>query len=34
MLNHAGGTYSHGGVTDYPGILITEWNLGKFLDSM
>ena len=34
MLNHIGGTHSHGGMMDYPRILIAEWNLGKFLDSM
>ena len=34
MLNHTGGTYSHGGMMEYPRIPITEWNLGKFPDSM
>ena len=34
MLNHTGGKYSHGGMMDYPRIPVTEWNLGKFLDSM
>ena len=33
MLNHTGGTYSHSGMTDYPRVPITEWNLGKFPDS-
>ena len=34
MLNHTGGTCSHGGMMGYPRILVTEWNLGKFPDSM
>ena len=34
MLNHTGGTYSHGGIMVYTRFHITEWNLGKFLDSM
>ena len=31
MLYHAGGTYYHNGVMDYPRMPITERNLGKFL---
>ena len=27
MLNHTGGTYSHGCMMDYPRIPVTEWNL-------
>ena len=34
ILNHAGGTYSHGGMMGYPRIPFAEWNLGKFPDSM
>ena len=34
LLNHTGGTYCHNGMMDYPRIPITEWNLGKFPDSM
>ena len=34
MLNHTGGPYSHGGIMGYPRIPITEWNLGKFPDSV
>ena len=34
MLNHIGGTYSHNGMMDYPRIPFSEWNLGKFPDSM
>ena len=34
MLNHTGGTYSHSGMMDYRRILVTEWNLVKFPDSM
>ena len=34
MLNHTGGNYSHGGMMDYPRIAFSEWNLGKFPDSM
>ena len=34
MLNHAGGTHSHGGMMDYPRILFMECNLGIFLNSM
>ena len=34
MLNHTGGTYSHVGMMDNPRILILEWNLGNFPDSM
>ena len=34
MLNHDGGTYSHSGMMDYPRILFSELNLGKFPDSM
>ena len=34
MLNHTGGTYSHGGMMDYPRISFTDWNLGNFPDSM
>ena len=34
MLNQFGGTYSHGGVKGYPRIPITEWNLGKFPDTV
>ena len=34
MLNIIGGTYSHGGMMDCQRILIAEWNLGNFLDSM
>ena len=26
MLNHTGGTYSHGGMMDFPRIPATEWN--------
>ena len=33
MLNHTGGTYSHG-VRDYPRFPPTEWHLGKNPDSM
>ena len=34
MLNHIGGTYSHSGMMDHPRVLITEWNLGTFLNSI
>ena len=34
MLNHTGGTYSHSGMMDSPGILFSKLNLGNFLDSM
>ena len=34
MLNYTGGTYSHGGMMHFPRIPITEWNFGKFPDSM
>ena len=34
MLSHTGGTYSHSGMMDYPRIPLSEWNLGKFPDSM
>ena len=34
MLNHIGGTYSHGGMMNYPTIPLSEWNLGKVPDSM
>ena len=34
MLNHTGGTYSHGGMIDHPRFPISELHLGKFLDSM
>ena len=30
MLNHTGGTYSHGGMTDCPRFPISELHLGKF----
>ena len=26
--------FSHGGMTDYPRVPLTEWNIGKFPDSM
>ena len=31
MLNHVGGSYSHGGMMDYPRILYTEGILENFL---
>ena len=34
MLKHTGGTYSHGGMMDYPRISFSEVNLGRFPDSM
>ena len=34
LLNHTGGTYSHGGMIDFPRFPISELNLGKFPDSM
>ena len=34
MLGHTGGTHSHSGTMDYPGIPITETDLGHFPDSM
>ena len=34
ILNHTGGTYSHGGMMDYSRCPIKEWNLGKLPDSM
>ena len=34
VLDHTGGTYSHNGKIDLPRILVTEWNLGNFPDSM
>ena len=34
LFNHTGGTYSHGGMIDYPRFPISEMHLGKFLDSM
>ena len=34
LLNHTGGTYSHGGVVDYPRFPTSVLNLGKFPDSM
>ena len=34
MLSHTGGTCSHGGMMDYPRVLVTEWNLAEFPDSM
>ena len=30
ILHHVGGTYSHGGMIDYPGFPISELHLGKF----
>ena len=33
MLNHAGGTYSHSGMMDYPRLPISEMHLGKCPDS-
>ena len=34
FVDHTSGTYSHVGMMDYPRVPITEWNLGKFHDSM
>ena len=34
ILNHTGGTYSLSGMMDYPRVLVTEWNLGQFPDSV
>ena len=34
MLKHSGGTYSHGGMMDYPRIPVAEWNPGEFPDSL
>ena len=34
MLNHTGGTSSHGGMLDSSKIPISALNLGNFLDSM
>ena len=34
MLNRTGGTYSHGGMMEYPRIPITEMHLGKISDSL
>ena len=34
MLNHTGGTQSHGGMIDYPRFPISELHLGKFPHSM
>ena len=34
MLDHTGGTCSHGGMMDHPRIPLAEWNLGEFPDSM
>ena len=33
-MNHTGVTYSYGGIMDCPIIPVTEWNLGKFPDSV
>ena len=34
MIDHTVGTYSHGVMMDCPRVLVTEWNLGNFLESM
>ena len=34
LLNHTGGTYSHGGMIDYTKVPISERHLGKFPDSV
>ena len=34
LLNHTGGTYSHGGMIDYTRFPISELHQGKFHDSM
>ena len=34
MLKQTRGTYSHNGMMDYPRIPLSEWNLGKFPDSL
>ena len=34
MLNHAGGTYSYGGMIDYPIFPIPNLHVGKFPDSV
>ena len=34
ISDHTGGTYSHVGMMYYPRVPITEWNLGKFPDSV
>ena len=34
MLNHTGGTYSHGGMIDHTRVPISEMHRGKFPESM
>ena len=34
ILGHIGGTYAHVGMMDYPRVLITEWNLEPFPNSV
>ena len=34
ILNHIGGTFSHGGTTDYTRFPFSEMHVGKFPDSM
>ena len=34
ILDHTSGTYFHVGMKDFPRVHFTEWNFGKFPDSM
>ena len=34
LLNHTGGTYSHGGTIDYTRFPVSELHLGEFPDSV